>query len=295
MMLSNIMEKERTAFADAVANIVASVAPEKMICYGRRMDYHESWSKFLPAVDAHCLSYYDMLIVTKETDEQRESEILRRIDACAKAPIHITALVHSIAAVNKEIRGGNAFFVAMYHKGMVVYDSKNIPLTIPDAELDEQKLARKAEKDWNQSSGLAEKYLTVAGMCVARATSDLWGISVLMAYEAAAHSCRAIIKYYTGYWAETPDLRRLLLLMKNFASAGEAVFPRGTQEETELFDALINAHNDKRHRDDYKVEPWIMGMARSRARHFVEVVEKLHEEKRNATLMQGQSGDLHHK
>jgi HEPN domain-containing protein len=283
MIPVNLQSEERKLFTETIAKIVAAIAPEKIICYGNRIDCNESWSSFLPIGNVYCLSYYDVLIVTKEGDNREVHEILSIVDTYNVTPIHITAVVRGISAVNQAIRDGNPFFVTMYHKGMTVYDSYNVPLAIPDAELDEQKLTYWAESDWNRLFVLAKKYHTIAGMCMARSTDQLNDMSVLMLHQAAEITCRAIIRYYTGYRFETHDLRRHLWIMRNFTLEGESAFPQSTKEELEIFDTLDNAYGDVRNGHDYKPPTGIVLTLLSRVRGFMEIAEKLYLEKRNST------------
>jgi HEPN domain-containing protein len=282
MIPTNIQHEEREVFTDTLAKIVKAIEPEKIICFGNRTDYYESWSSFRPKGSARYLAYYDILIITKEGDDRKDYEILNLIDAINEAPIHFTAVVRSIGAVNKAIREGSLFFVAMHNKAMTVYDNYNVPLAIPDGELDEQKLAGWADDDWNRLFTLAKKYHILAGMCVSRATDPLHDMSAFMLHQSVEVACRTIIRYYTGYRAETHDLRRLLWLMRNFTLEGENVFPQNTDEEIELIDTLDNAYSDVRYGHDYEVPVGVILTLLPRVRSFMEVAEKLYREKRHS-------------
>jgi len=218
MIPVNIKLDERKVFTDTLEKIVADIAPEKIICFGSRSAYHESWSNFLPIGNTNYFTYYDILIATKEGNDQKE--ILDKIAAYNKAPIHITALVHSIATVNKAILNGNPFFVTICKKGSIVYDSQNVALSIPDKELDVKKINNRAERHWQQLFGLAEVYFS-------RGDNTRWDrneIALFMFHQSVEYACQAIIKYCTGYRPMTHDLKRLLFLMENFIDEKIMVF-----------------------------------------------------------------------
>lgn len=283
MIPTNIQYEERKLFTDSLNKIVKVIAPEKIICFGNHTNYYESWSSFLPVGSTRYLTYYDILIVTRESDDREDYEILNQIDVLNTPQIHFTSVVRSITAVNKAIREGNPFFVRMYNKAMTVYDSYNIPLAIPHEDVGEQKLAYLMESNWSRLFALAKKYHTLARMCVSRATDPLNDMAVFMLHQSVEVACRAIIRDYTGYRAETHDLRRLLWLMRNFTLEGETVFPQNTNEEIELFDTLDNAYGDVRYGHDYEISPGVILSLLPRVRSFMEIAEKLHLEKRNST------------
>lgn len=274
MIPINITLEERKIFTDTLEKIVSEISPEKIICFGSRTDYHESWSNFLPTGNMNYFTYYDILIATKEANVQKEHEILEKIAAYNKGPIHITALVHSMATVNKAILKGNPFFVTVYKKGMIVYDSENVPLSIPDKELDVKKLNIRAERHWQQLFGLAEVYFS-------RGLNTRWDqneIALFMFHQSVEYACQAIIKYCTGYRPMTHDLKRLLFLMENFIDEKIMVF--SDEQETKDIDTLFNIYKDVRHCRKCKVYNPTIGIVRSRVRRFLEIVAKIHDEKK---------------
>jgi len=281
MIPTNIQYEERKVFTQSLDKIVKAIAPEKIICFGNRMNYYESWSSFLPIGSTRYLTYYDILVITKESDERKDYEILNLIDAFNTDQIHFTAIIRKITAVNQAILEGNPFFITMYNKAMTMYDNQGIALAVPVGESGGQNPTYRAEGDWNRLFTLAKKYQTLAGMCMSRTADPLNDMSVFMLHQSVEVACRGIIKYYTGYRAETHDLRRLMRLMRNFTLEGENVFPQNTDEEVELFDTLNNAYGDVRYGHDYKIPTAIILALLPRVRYLLDVAEKLHLERRN--------------
>lgn len=281
MIPARVKEEEAKVFKNTLAKIVEAITPEKIISFGSRTDYYEYWSNFLPIGSSHHFTYHDLLIVTKSDDERREHEILEKISKYNKAPIRITAVVHSITAVNKAILEGSMFFVTMCHKGTVVYDTNNFPLAVPNKDLNELDLRLQTEKDWHQSFGLAQRFQKVA---VNSAVDELHDIALLMLHQAVEHTCIAIIKYVTGYRPVTHNLNRLLWLMENFTFEGTAVFPQVTKEETELFNVLLRAYSDVRYKYDYKVSGNTVFTLIERVSLLMGVAEELYHKKRNSLL-----------
>jgi len=273
MIPTHVREQERELFEETLAKIAKAIAPEKIICFGSRTNCEQMWSNFLEKGNIHHYAYYDLLIITKAGDERREHEILDKISKYNKAPIHITAVVHSITAVNTAIQKGNRFFVTLYYKDTVLYDNNNIPQALPNANLDKQELAISADKEWSKSFGLGEKFYKVAVTCV---TDELYDIAVFMHHQAA------IIRYYTGYRPATHNLNRLLWLMENFTVEGTTVFPQVTKEETELFNVLLSAYSDVRYKQGYNVSGDAVLTLTERVNHLIEGIKQLHSKKKNS-------------
>lgn len=269
-----VREEERKVFTDTLEKIVEEIAPEKIICFGNRTDYHESWSNFLPAERTLYLTYYDILIATKEGDERKEHEILGKIEAYNNGPIHITALVHNIITVNKAILNGNPFFVTIYKKGMVVYDNKNIPLSIPDKELDEKKFASRIERDWSRLFGLAE-------VCYEKGNNTRWDqneIALFMFHQAVEYACMAIIRYYTGYRPTTHNIKRLLSLVEIFVN--EKIIMFSDEEVSKDINALFDVYKNMRCCRSSRSYVTTIVNTKSSVRKFLELVDKLYQDKK---------------
>lgn len=121
--LSHLSPRQCEIPEEIIAAMVKAVYPEKIICYGARTKVLEAWSCFLYPIEAQIFTVYDLLIITRENEKKNSHEILDMIDCCNTPVITITALVHSIKAVNDALKNGSVFFTTLYQTGVLLYDN----------------------------------------------------------------------------------------------------------------------------------------------------------------------------
>lgn len=270
MIPANVRGEDRDHFMEILSRITEKIAPEKIICFGSRTMYRESWNNFLPQGIAHAYTYYDLLVITKKEDKRKDREIFQVIDMF-NSGLHINAVSHNITYVNKAILKGHRFFVTICKKGVVMYESTNIPLAIPGPELGEKKYARRAVKSWERLFNLAKQYYRIARKYTG---SDSNEVSALMYHQAVEFACRAMIKYHTGYRPVTHDIERLVSLLGNFTR--EKIDKFSHLDEYSHIQVLFNAYRVVRLREDCKVYHTELSTIELRVGQFIALIERLY-------------------
>lgn len=277
--LSHISEHQSQLLQDAISEIVKTVDPEKIICYGTRANINEVWSCFIRADQSRTCMHFDFLIITREGRKEKEHEVFDKISKCEKETMHITAVVHSISAVNEALEKGMAFFTNVYDKGVIVYDSGNTPLISPELnKLTKEDLIENRKRYWNKWFCLAKRFYETACNCVANDRND---VAVFMLHQAVELTCIAALRTCIGYRPSTHNLKRLFFLIENFTLNMRLVFPRSTNEEAELFNILYRAYSDVRYKEEYSISANTVFVLTQRVKELLVITENLYHDKLN--------------
>lgn len=280
--LSHLPEAQRKQLAALVTDIVKAIAPEKIICFGNRINIMQDWGCFMTGADYldHTGAEYDLLIIPDADDKRVDHEIIQIAEQQAE-PVgcRVTAIVHKLAPVNEAIEKGSRFFTVLLYKGVLLYNGKGLPFASPPAE--GLLLANKSrmEEGWNKEYRIAKQFYDMATHCL---THQWYELCVFMLHQAVQHGCMALLRAMIGYRSNTHNLVRLLALTENFSLLPSIVFPTVTHEETELFNLLRNAYSDARYKEDYQVPPEKAAILTKRVGQLLAISETLYREKLNS-------------
>jgi HEPN domain-containing protein len=234
-----------------IQQIVHTVKPEKIICFGMRVNTLGSWGCFSGDEQITVL-YCNLLIIIKETDKRKTSEVLDAVDKCSDPTIKISPIVHGIQSINESLLKGGRFFSELYFSGILLYDTQKTVLNQPPASPAKEVVLLRIESIWNKWFGLAVKFFNSAIHSLQAGWPDL---AMFQLHQATEHTCNAIIRVYTGYRSSTHNLKRLLMLTENFSLSTMDVFPCHTTGEIELLNLLTKAYSDVRYNINYRVSP----------------------------------------
>jgi uncharacterized protein len=273
--LEHVNDLQQQLFEETISQIILDVNPARIICYGNRTHRDGIWSCFMPSAYTRVYTDYDLLIITNESQPEKERELIARLSDSEEKTVHISAVAHTITAVNDALQRGSTFFSTAFQKGVVVYDQTKVSFKIPIVKEFVNTL-EKTEKHWNKWFGLAERFYRSA---VDSATDGRNDVAVFMLHQTVELACNAAIRMQTGYRPTTHNLKRLLAMMENFTLNCLVIFPRITKEETELFNVLYRAYSDVRYKEEYKVSGDTVFILIERVNELLELVRALHQEK----------------
>ena len=280
--LSHISRDQSQLLQDAVSEIIKAVDPEKIICYGTRTNINEAWSCFIRSDQSRTSMHFDFLIITREGRKEKEHEVFDKISKCEKETVHITAIVHSIFAVNEALEKEMPFFTNVYEKGVIVYDSGNTPLICPEIKkLSKEDCIENRKRYWNKWFFLAKRFYEAACNC---ALNDRNDVAVFMLHQAVELTCIAVLRTCIGYRPSTHNLKRLFFLIENFTSDVGLVFPRSTNEEVELFNVLYRAYADVRYKEEYSISADTVSVLTQRVKELLIIAENLYQDKVNELI-----------
>jgi HEPN domain-containing protein len=262
-----------------VQKIVGAIRPNKVICYGNRITTMQDWNCFLGEDTCKSILHpaYDFLIITNDSEKRVDHETIQIAEQQA-TPLgcNVTVIVQQLSVANKALENGSRFISTVYRKGVLVYDSDGLPLTIPPEEPDVLILRNRIETNWNRCFGIAQCFFKTATYCFdngwyERATFDL--------HQSAQHTCMAMLRAFSGYRSNTHNLSRLLALTTNFSYEPLAIFPCITKEESDLFNTLNRAYSAARYNEKYTVSAEKVQILIERVANLLTIAQKLYEEK----------------
>lgn len=258
---------ELREFTAALANIVATVAPERVICLGVRTNRFEQWSAFKSQSEGYSHVTIDLLIVIGASEKRLAHEIHKSVVRYNSETLHLNAVVHGAGYVRKAVEKGNYFFSTAHRNGVQIYESHEAQkfFAPPWNNLNSSEAIFRMEKHWSTWFGLAQLALSEAEAGIERGE---YVLSTCLLQQAAEYTCVVILRIALGYKPPMHNLRQLIELAVSVSTSVSAVFPRTTKEEKALFDALQNALAYTRYKEGYTVSAFT-------ARILAERVEEL--------------------
>lgn len=264
---------------ELIQKIVKAVHPNKIICYGARMNTNSQWNSFMN--DSKCITEerpaYDLLIITNNDEKQLDHEIIECAEIQAtKVGCDVTTLVQSLGQANRALENGNRFISTVYRKGVLLYDLDKVSLSVPPAEPTIEAVVDTIINDWKKGFELAQCFFKKAIFCNENAWYEQTTFDL---HQAAQHACMCMLRMYSGYRSNTHNLSRLLSLIKNFSPAPSNIFPCTTKEEIGIYNTLNKAYSDARYNENYQVTAEKAQLLIGRVRTLLSVAQQLYEER----------------
>lgn len=255
-----------------IAAILQILEPERIICFGRRISELQAWSPFVPKTKKAYAVTYDLLIITRASENRSAHELLDMLDnALRDDKVRAVVLIHSVQSVNQALSDGSRFFSTVCGRGSILYDNNGTVMVhgrYPDATC--------GGEAWRQGFGLARQFLNGA---VHFSSSGCSNIALFMLHQAIEQTCNALIRAMTGYRPATHNLSRLLAMTENFCTLSGDVFPRNTSEEKELFTIVARAYSDVRYKPGFQASAQDVVTLIERVATLQRGAEKLYENK----------------
>lgn len=188
---------------------------------------------------------HDDLVQNIKIETELKQKLVER--SLVKTPISL--IFHSIKHLNQSLSEGNYFFQDIKKEGIFLYDSDRFQLQNP-RKLSPAEAQQKAQDYFDQWYTSANEFLEFFELAFQK---DYFNKAAFELHQAVERYHTTILLIYTDYRPKSHDLERLDLRVRN-CDARFDVFPRGTAEETRLFEKLRSAYIDARYKmDEYQV------------------------------------------
>jgi HEPN domain-containing protein len=174
------------------------------------------------------------------------------------------------------LENGSRFISTVYHKGVMLYNGNDLPLSTAPEKLDIPALKNLIEGNWQRRFGMSRRFLKTANYCFDNGWNEQ---TIFDLHQSVEHACVAIIRAYTGFRPTTHNLSRLLDLICNFSQELITIFPRQTKEETDLFNTLNRAYSEARYNEKYKVSTEVAKILLGRVTTLLDLAEKFYDKK----------------
>jgi HEPN domain-containing protein len=229
--------------------IAKAIRPEKIILFGTHGSIDGGTEMWTDKQLMHCMSSFDLLIVTRRGERRYDHEIQDIIENRCRTHTPVTVLIHDIDYVNKRLVGGHYFFSMMSREAILLYDAGNVPLALASLP-DLPKIKETAQKDFENWRGSANAYFKSA---VFNLYEKEFKVAIFLLHQAAERIYQAILLTFTGYKPCTHNLDKLRRYTNRFSIELAMLFPRNTKEEDDLFKLLLQGYVDARYCDEYQI------------------------------------------
>lgn len=280
-LLPYIAESQQMLIQETISEIAEAVTPEKIVCYGIRIESSRHWSSFGQEPQDNVFTALDLLIILHEKDKGKRESVSDIVENLSSDSIKLIAVVHSMDAVNTNLETGNPFFDTLYQRGILVYDNNRVPLSMPSSE----SLNGIERAAFNQNNhrklDLARMFYETACDCVTHGRTD---VGVFMLHQAVELTCIALLRTCLGYRPTTHNIKKLFLLIDNITPDVSQLFPRSTTQEIEIFNTLQRAYSDVRYKDGYTASADRFFILLDRVRELLMIASTLCQDKWNQII-----------
>ena len=247
---------QRRQLASAIKIIIESIHPEKIILFGTHSVPGNA--ALFAKVMSPDLVPFDLLIITGMQERRSDYELQDILENRCRDITPVTAVIHDITYVNRQIRTGQYFFNMTCLEGILLYDAGDATLTkasLPDFD----QVKETAEKDFERWAGQARAFFNSARFNL---QGKEWKLATFLLHQAAEQIYQAILLVFTGYKPTTHNLDKLRRYTNRFSVELATLFPRDSPNEEYLFRLLLSGYVDARYKDNYTIsEPEVTELA----------------------------------
>jgi uncharacterized protein len=271
--LNHLTIQRQEEITKAVQIIVKAVQPEKIILfgvYGPGGEYGAIGAlqrASLPRV----LDAYDLLVITRTDDRRSDYELQDIIENRCRDRVAVTALVHDIGYVNKRLSEGQYFFALLDTEGILLYDSRRVPLVkagMPNIE----EVKWMAQRDFERWGQQARAFFRSAEFNL---DISEWKIATFLLHQAAEQAYQAILLVFTGYKPTTHNLDKLRRYTNRFSVELAMIFPRDNPEEDDVFRLLSSGYVDARYKEEFMITEEEVRLLLERVRRLLNIAERV--------------------
>jgi len=282
--LNHLPQRKQDEIAEIVEIIKEIAQPEKIVLFGSHAS--DNWVEDEYVEKGATYSYisdYDFLVVIKKGNQEKEHEIVSKIEnRTEKFKNDVSPIVHDIAYVNKGLEDGQYFFSDLIKEGILLYDTENYEFSkpVPLTREKEGKLSDDYFKTWI-SSGIRFFKYTKNSFREAVDAGDPLNEVIFMLHQTTEKFYGGLLLVYTGYKPKTHKLTVYRKYSKHISEDLNRVFkfPKDDPEEFRLFDILNRSYLDSRYQDGYYISKEDLAILIRKVELLEDMVVKLSKER----------------
>ena len=266
----NISQSQEFQLREITQRIVETVEPEMVFCFGCRTLQKTRWSLFSEGerTITPMQTAFDFLIIIENDHRHFDYAVTQMVEQLGEYPVEINCIAQRVNYVNEAIKGCSRFYYSVFHKGRILYNSGRAELVAYTAA---PGLA--AATEWSRWFDQSRRFFSLAS----HAYGSAWyGEAIFLFHQAVELACIAMLRFFTGYRANTHNLQRLLTLTETFSYAPRSVFPGVTREESEILNTINKAYSDSRYKEGYRIAPQTVEILRIRVKAFLSIAAALY-------------------
>ena len=218
---------------------------------------------------------FDFLVLLPPNAKYSYSDYLTQVQSKCSEIGSILIWCNKTNEVFKHLRGGHIFYSAVCTDNLLVYDNKRLPLP-EKAVIDIAAVKVKARNVFNDAFQNAKSYLDGAEYF---ATSNQYKQAAFLLHQATEHGLRAILASLTAMNNYGHNLKSLIRHSSFCAPDLDAIFPKNTDQEKELFNLLNNAYVSARYSPNYEIIQEQVMLLLDRVNTLLEQTEQSFEER----------------
>jgi HEPN domain-containing protein len=205
------------------------------------------WSGF--TINNRNRPQFDFLVLLPKNAKYSYSDYLAQVQAKCSEIGSVLIWCNKISEVYKNLREGHILYSAVCAESLIVYNNKRLPLP-EKAIIDIAEIKVKARNIFNDSFENAKSFLDGAEYF---ATSNQYKQAAFLLHQATEHALRALLSSLTGLTRYGHNLKSLIRHSCFCAPDLDAVFPKNTDQEKELFNLLNSAYVSARYGPNYEI------------------------------------------
>lgn len=246
-----------------------------IILYGSyaRGDYKEE-KDLAPDRKSGHVSDYDILVVTVEPAIAADAGLWHLVDSeCRKLNLstHSRIIAHDIDLLNTKLEQGHYFFSDIEKEGVILYDSQRRQLAhkrkLEPAE--QKRLLQEYFEHWFGSATGFYRQFTHA------MNDHDYKVAAFELHQSAESAYKAVLLVLTEYCPNEHFLGLLGEMAVAHDVTIEDVFPKNTDEQSQLFDLLDYAYIGARYDPEYKITAEQLEYLAKRVKKLLELTEKI--------------------
>ena len=197
-------------------------------------------------------SDYDILVVTTEDLTTISSNRWRKTKQKLnkqELSTSVTAIQHSAAFINKELRAGSYFFTDIIKEGVVLYTTGEVTLEKP-GQVDPVAVRERAKQDYEKWMEGSQDFLIAYNSLM---DAGRYNAAAFQLHQVTESLYLALLLVFTGYKGKTHDLDELNKTASIINKELRTVFPEDSKEQIDRYELLKKAYIDARHKKGFSI------------------------------------------
>lgn len=224
-------------------------------------------------------SDYDLIIITETPYQATKIEENHRLRERMNKIFHrtpVSLIAEDIKFVNRRLGKNQYFYIDIQREGIVLFDSGELELAEPRAEMPPKERAMLAQADFEYWFGSAATYLKYANDAIGNQDNNYAAFNL---HQVAERLYSAILLVFSRYKPKSHDLAKLAQRATSFEPQFLKAFPMGTDEQKTRFELLRKAYVDARYKPSFTITLEELAYLHDCVEHLQRLTEQLCKER----------------